>query len=230
MSEQNEKSNETKHETDDKIRIVIADDHPIVRDALRNLIVGNHMMVVGEAENGAEVLACLDKMECDLLILDMSMPGHPIGPELVKMIIAKEKNAPPILIFSMSNDGRIALSALQAGASGYITKDTDPTHIMEAIHKVVAGSKYICPTIAEQILLGQEKESSGQPPHKALTRREYQIFLLLLDGKSMEEIASELCISRQTVGTHKMRLMHKLGLQGNVDIVRYAVRHGLISL
>jgi DNA-binding NarL/FixJ family response regulator len=211
------------------IRLIIADDHPIVRDALKNLIKGNHMVVVAEAENGNELLNLLDETKCDLVVLDMSMPGHPVGTELVQMIIDKGEHSPPVLVFSMSNDARMASAVLKAGASGYITKDSEPAQILEAIHKVAEGGKYISHAIAEQILFNPDKESVGQPPHKLLSRREYQIFLMLLDGKSSDTIASELCISRQTVGSHKARLMQKLGLQTNVDIVRYAVSHGLIS-
>ena len=212
------------------IRLIIADDHPIVRDALKNLIKGRDMVVAAEAESGAELLDLLERIECDLLVLDMSMPGHPVGAELIQVIMTKRKKPPPILVFSMSDDARAASAALQSGASGYVTKDSEPAQILEAIHKLVAGGRYVSPAVAEQILFNQEKAEVGPlPPHKLLSRREYQIFLMLLDSKSIESIASELSISRQTVGTHKTRLMQKLGLQSNVDIVRYAVSHGLIS-
>lgn len=214
----------------ERISIIIADDHPIVRDALKSLIKNHGMDVVCEAENGQEVIECLQKTKCDLLILDMSMPGHPAGHELIRMITESKTKVPPILIFSMSHDGWLALTALESGASGYVTKDSDPIHIVEAIRKLVTGNKYICPSIAEQIFLGNTDEGTEKPPHKSLSKREFQIFLLLLDGKSMEEIAEELCISRQTVGTHKMRIMNKLGLKSNIDIVRYALRHGLTSI
>lgn len=211
------------------IRILIADDHPIVRDALKNLVTNNNMIVVGEVENGIELLESLNMLKCDLLMLDMSMPGEPVGPELIREIIARSDNSPPILVFSMSNDRGTAAAALRAGASGYITKDSEPNLILEAIHKVVENGKFVCPTIAEQILFGNESDLDDASPQKMLSPREYQIFLMLIAGKSMEEIAAELCISRQTVGTHKMRLMRKLNLQNNIDIVRYAINHGLIS-
>lgn len=211
------------------IRVIIADDHPIVRDALKNLIIDNNMSVVAEAENSSEVLICLDKNKCDLLILDMSMPGNKKGVELIKEIASDRKKSPPILVFSMSNDGKTALAALRAGASGYLTKDSEPGQILEAIQKVVMDGKFVSPAIAEQIMFGQEKEEPGESPNKLLSPREYQIFLMLVDGKSIDAIAEDLFISRQTVGTHKMRLMQKLGLKSNVDIVRYAVKHGLVS-
>ena len=212
------------------IKIIIADDHPIVRDAVKQLLEGHEMVVVAEAENGIEVLKMLDGTACDLLILDMAMPGSPAGPELIEAIVSGREAPPPILVFSMADDSRIASDALQAGASGYLTKDSDPTQILQAIQKVAARGKYISPSIAEKILFGQKNVGSDAPPHEKLSKREYQIFLMLLESKSMETIASELCISRQTVGTHKTRLMRKLGLQSNIDIVRYAINHGVISL
>lgn len=212
------------------VRIMVADDHPIVRDALKHLFAGRNIDVVAEAENGTEVLELLGRTECNLLILDMTMPGHPVGPELIEAIVSGRPNPPPVLVFSMSDEPRLASDALQAGASGYITKDSELTVILAAIEKVAARGKYISPSMAEKILFGVKPESSDPPPHKLLSQREYQIFLMLLDGKSMDAIATELCISRQTVGTHKTRLMRKLGLQSNIDIVRYAINHGLMSL
>jgi DNA-binding NarL/FixJ family response regulator len=212
------------------VRIIIADDHPIVREALKNLLAGRNMVVVAEAESGAEVLELLDRTGCDLLILDMTMPGYPAGAELIASIVSKRNSPPPVLVFSMSDDGWTASDALQAGASGYITKDSEPTLILKAIQKVAENGKYISPAVAEKILFGKKREDSGPPPHTQLSKREYEIFLMLLDGKSMDAIASELFISRQTVGTHKTRLMRKLGLQSNIDIVRYAINHDLISL
>ena len=212
------------------IQIILADDHPIVRDALKQLLVDREMVVVAEAENGSEVLKLLDQTVCDLLILDMAMPGNPVGPELIEAIVSGRQNPPPILVFSMADDSRTASDALQAGASGYLTKDSDPMQILQAIQKVAEHGKYISPSIAEKILFGQQKMGGDSPPQEILSKREYQIFLMLMDGKAMEVIASELCISRQTVGTHKTRLMRKLGLQSNIDIVRYAINHGVIPL
>lgn len=208
---------------------MIADDHPIVRDALKNILVGHNLLVVAEAESGPDTLEMLKHTECDLLLLDMGMPGYPVGPELIKAIVQGE-NPPPILVFSMSDDGQLASEALQMGASGYLTKDSDPDVILEAIAKVAAKGKYISTLVAEKILFGDKKTLTADPPHTKLSRREHQIFLMLLDGKSMDSIATELCISRQTVGTHKMRLMQKLQVENNIDIVRYAINHGLMSL
>lgn len=210
-------------------RILIADDHPIVRDALKNLLAGRDLYTITEAESGVGVLKLLDIATYALLILDMSMPGRLSGPELIQAIIGGWKNPPPILVFSMSDEPRLASDALQAGASGYITKDCDPTMILAAIEKVVAGGKYISPQVAEKILFSNPSKTDP-PPQERLSRREYEVFLKLLEGKSVDQIATELFISRQTVGTHKSRLMSKLGLNNNIDVIRYAIRHGLVSL
>ncbi len=214
------------------VRILIADDHPIVRDALKNLLTGNGngMSIAAEAECGTEVLELLGSAEYDLLILDMSMPGAPTGPELIEAVVTSRKNVPPILVFSMSDEARLVSDALQAGASGYITKDSDPAMIIEAIRKVAGKGKYVSPHLAEKVLFGQVSQETDPPPQELLSKREYEVFLKLLDGKSSEQIAEELFISRQTVGTHKSRLMDKLGLHNNIDIIRYAARCGLISL
>jgi DNA-binding NarL/FixJ family response regulator len=210
------------------IRIIIADEHPIVRFALKHIIKDHNMVVVAEAENGDDLLALIDGTECDVVILDITISGHPVATELVRTISARKKS-PQVLIFSPPGNARLASDMLQSGASGYVTRDSEPAQILNAIHKVVTGSKYISPALAEQILFHQEKASKERPPHEILTRREYQIYLMLLDGKAIEEIASELCISRQTVGTHKTRLMQKLGLQNCIDMVRYALNHNQLS-
>ncbi len=211
------------------IRILIADDHPIVRDALKNLLAGNDLYTITEAECGDCVLKLLESATYDLLILDMSMPGQLSGPELIQTIIGERHSPPPILVFSMSDEYRLVSDALQAGASGYITKDNDPTMILTAIQKVAARGKYVSPKVAEKMLFNYLPKTDSAP-QKLLSRREYQVFLKLLDGKPVDQIASELFISRQTVGTHKSRLMSKLGLNNNIDVIRYAIRHGLISL
>ena len=215
------------------IRLIIADDHPIIRYALKNLIKDNNkdnnMVVVAEAKNCNELINLLEETIFDLLIINISIPGYLAGPALVKTIIGKWKNHPPILVFSLSNDTRVASAILRAGASGYLTKNSEPSQFLEAINQIMVGGKYVCPVIAEKILFNPAKEAEILPPQKILTRREYQIFLKLLDGKSIDTVASELCISRQTVGTHKTRLMKKLELQSNVDMIRYAWYHGLFA-
>ena len=209
------------------VKVLIADDHPIVRNALKSLLIGCNMSIAAEAECGAEVLELLDTTISDLLILDMSMPGKPNGPALIEAIISGRQHTPPILVFSMSDEARLVSGALQAGASGYITKDSDPALVLSAIEKVLSGGKYVSPQLAEKVLFRQQR--SDPDPKELLSKREYQVFLKLLEGKSVEKIAEELFISRQTVGTHKSRMMSKLGLCNNVEIVCYGIRHGLVS-
>lgn len=211
-------------------RLIIADDHAIVRYALKGLVESNNMEVAAEAKNANELIELLDTVKCDLLVINISISGYNAVPALLQTIINKIKHHTPVLVMSLSNDIRIASSVLQTGASGYITISSEPMEFIEAINKVAFGGKYICPKIAEKILFHPEKFGSGFPPEKLLSRREYQIFLMLLEGKPIDSIASELSISRQTVGTHKTRLMRKLGIQNNVDIVRYAMQHGLLAI
>lgn len=221
---------EIRNNDNKSIRLIIADDHPIIRYALKNLFKDNNIVVAAEAKNCNELIELLEETKFDLLIINMSMPGHLAGPALVQTIIGKCKNLPPILVFSLSNDVRFASAVLRAGASGYLTKNSEPSQFLEAINKIMVGGKYVCPMMAEKILFNPVNQAEVLPPQKILTRREYQIFLKLLDGKSIDAVASELCISRQTVGTHKTRLMKKLELQSYVDMIRYAWYHGLLAL
>ncbi len=155
-------------------KILIADDHPIVRNALKSLLVGHALHKVIEAECGVEVLNLLGTEPFDLLILDMSMPGQLSGPALIQTIVGKRESPPPILVFSMSDESTLVMSALQAGASGYITKDCDPAMIITAVEKVAAGERYISPHVAEKILFNEFREADPLP-QELLSRREYEV-------------------------------------------------------
>lgn len=207
------------------IRIMIADDHAIVREGIRQILaLAPDIELAGQAVNGAEVLNQIRDHGFDLLLLDMNMPGIS-GVDLigrVKLCCA----ALPILVFTMHNDAQLATRALKAGASGFISKDSDPERLLAAIRKVSAGGKYLEPMMAEQIAL-DATSTKLQLPHASLSDREMQIFRLLVAGKSSNEIADELCISHKTVSTHKTRLMEKMNLNSIADMVRYAVQYGL---
>lgn len=208
-------------------RVLIADDHAIVREGLKQLFaLDDRVVVAGEAENGAQVLDALREGGIDLILLDMTMPGVS-GVSLISRIHAQE-GAPPILILSMHNEVQIARRALNAGASGYLTKDSRPEVLLMAMQKVAAGGRFIDPVLAEQMAF--ELGGSGQrPPHTLLTDREFHILRLLVRGMSVNGIAEELAISNKTVSTHKARLMQKMNIDNSAELVRYAVSHGLIE-
>ncbi|WP_024303208.1 response regulator transcription factor [Pseudogulbenkiania sp. MAI-1] len=209
------------------IHLLLADDHTIMREGLKQLFgLVADIKVVGEATNGREVIDRLRQGDMDLLLLDISMPGTS-GEDLIARIRAHHP-ALPILVLSMHNEPQIARRALQAGASGYLTKDRDPETLIAAIRRVAAGGRFIDPLLAEQMAF----ESSGvieRPTHHHLTPREFQVLRLLSQGVSVNDIAAHLTISNKTVSTHKARLMEKMGFTSNAELVRYAITHQLIG-
>lgn len=209
------------------IRVLIADDHVIVRSGLKQLfeLMGD-IVVAGEATDGAEVLDTLGRGECDLLLLDLTMPGLS-GVNLISRIRGLHARL-PILVLSMHNELQVAKRVLQAGANGFVTKGSMQETLMEAVRKIAAGGRFIDPLIAEQLMF--EKPPEGNvAPHARLSERELHILRLLAKGKGVNEIASELFISNKTVSTHKARLMQKMNFQSNAELVRYAADHGLVE-
>ena len=209
------------------IRLVIADDHAIVRGGLKQIFaLAPDLEVVGEAVNGAEVLDGLRQRAFDLLLLDINMPGLS-GPDLIARIKAQRPDL-PVLVLSMHNEPQVAARMLKAGANGYITKDCEPDILLAAIRKVAAGGKYIAPELAEKMVF-DVTSTAQRAPHALLSDRELEVFRLLTSGKSVNDIAEQLCISNKTVSTHKVRLMEKLNLSSMADLMRYAMENGLLG-
>ncbi|HUE90561.1 response regulator transcription factor [Pseudomonas sp.] len=207
------------------IRLMIADDHAIMREGLKQLFaLASDLQVVGEAENGAVLLEQLRQKDIDLLLLDMSMPG--ISGEDLLFRIHNHYPQLPILVLSMHNEVPIAQRALKAGASGYLTKDRDPETLLVAVRRVAAGGRFIDAELAEQIAFAATAPTA-ENPHDGLTNRELQIMRFLARGLSVTGIAAELAISHKTVSTHKARLMEKMGFTSTADIVRYVMTQGL---
>jgi DNA-binding NarL/FixJ family response regulator len=206
-------------------RIVIADDHAIVREGLKR-IVGDApgLEIAAEAADGNEVMKIVREREFDVLVLDLSMPGRS-GMELIKLVKA-EKPKLRILVLSMHQEMQYAVRAIKSGASGYLTKESAPGQLVQAIQKIAGGGAYISAEIAEQLALGA-MPGGEKPPHEALSDREFEVFRQLVAGSSVTEIAANLKLSVKTVSTHKANLMGKLGVDNPSDLVRYAIRHGL---
>jgi DNA-binding NarL/FixJ family response regulator len=211
------------------IRIVLADDHAIVREGLKR-IVGDvqDFQVAGEAADGTEVMRVVRETEFDVLVLDLSMPGRS-GMEVIKLAKA-EKPRLRILVLSMHQEMQYAVRAIKSGASGYLTKESAPALLEQAIRKIAAGGAYISAEVAEQLALGAMPGGSGAPAHESLSDREFEVFRLLVAGDGVTDIAGKLNLSVKTVSTHKANLMHKLGLANHTELVRYALRHGLAEL
>lgn len=206
------------------IRILIADDHAIVRGGLKQIVAMTpDIVVAAEATKANEVEDMLQHFQFDLLLLDMAMPGSS-GVELIQRVHA-DRPSLPILILSMHNEGQIVARALKAGASGYVTKDSDPEVLLLAIRKVAGGGRFIDPALVDTMVF--DVDGRDQNPHELLTDREFQVLNMIASGQPMGDIADQLHLSPKTVSTHKMRLMQKLGIDNNVDLIRYAIRHGL---
>lgn len=209
------------------IRILIADDHTILRDGLKQILAEcTDMKVGGEAENGFEVLKKIREEDWDVLVLDMSMPGRS-GIELIKQV-KSEKPKLPILILSMHKEDLYAIRTLKAGASGYLSKDSASSQLVNAIRKVASGGMFINADVAEKLAFGLRRPSDALP-HTLLSDREHQIFLMLVYGKGITEIADDLSLSVKTVSTHKARIMEKMGIDNLSGLVKYAIRHRLID-
>lgn len=201
------------------IRLIIADDHAIVRGGLKQLFaLALDITVVGEAENSSQLMNLLIENSVDLVLLDLNMPD--LGG--VEMIIQLRAQHPllPILVLSMHNELQIVSRALKAGASGYLTKDNDPETLLLAIRKVCEGGRFIDPRLAEKMVF--EFDSFDQKKlHEKLSTREFQILQLLASGKSINDIGRELAISNKTVSTYKARLFEKLNINNTAELIRY---------
>jgi DNA-binding NarL/FixJ family response regulator len=207
------------------IRIVIADDHTILREGLKQLLLAaGDMEIVGEAVDGNEVLQRVRQAEFDVLLLDLSMPGRS-GMELIKLVKV-ERPRLRILVLSMHGEQQYAVRAIKAGASGYLTKESASAQLVTAIRKVASGGAFISAEVAEQLALDAMPSAEG-PPHASLSDREYQVFRMLVSGRAVGEIAESLNLSVKTVSTHKARLMQKMGMTTQAELIRYALSHHL---
>lgn len=208
-------------------RILIVDDHAIVRHGIRQtLALCPTLQVCGEAENGWEAVEQVRHHAFDLVLLDMSMPG-PSGVELIRRM-RQEKPHLQILVLSMHDEGQFAAKALKAGASGYVTKGCEPETLLLAVKKVASGGRFIEPRMAEEMVLGFGLSGEKQP-HEYLSKRESQVLLKLAAGRTINDIAEELALSAKTVSSHKAKLMQKLNVANRAQLIRYAMQNGLVD-
>jgi len=209
------------------IQILVADDHAIVREGLKQILGEvSDMAVRAEAASGQEALAKVRADRFDVVLLDISMPGRS-GLEILKEIKAEQPHL-PVLILSMHAEEQYAVRALRAGASGYLTKASAPDELIGAIRKVSCGRKYVSASLAEK-LAGELDVDTKRPPHEALSDREYQVMLMLASGKAVKEIAAELCLSVKTISTYRARVMEKMNMKKNAELTLYAVQNHLVD-
>lgn len=208
------------------IRVLVADDHLLLREGLRQLFeCVDHIQIGAEAATGDEVLSVLSNESFDLLLLDIGLPGiH--GEELIVEVRQIYPHL-PILILSMHNEPAIAKRMIQAGASGFITKGSSSTDLLDAMRKVAAGRRYISAEMAEEIFFTETLSPIGVAPHEILTARESLVLRLLSQGNTVNQIADKLHLSNKTVSTHKTNLMEKMQISSFAELMQYAITHGL---
>ena len=210
------------------IRIMIADDHSIVREGLKQIIADTRDMVIcEEARDGKEAIEKGMTSKYDVLVLDVSMPKGNVLDILKKLKAFKPLIK--ILVLSMHPEEQYAARVLKAGASGYLTKESAPDELVKAIRKVSQGKKYISPSFAENLADKLSTGDSEKPPHEALSNREYQVMEKLAGGLPVREIAEALCLSEKTVSTYRSRILQKIRVKNNAELIHYAIKNNLVE-
>ena len=207
-------------------RILIADDHPVVREGVRRILQrATEMEVVGEVGRMDEVLEAARRLEADVVVLDIGMPG----PSYLEVLAALPQVSATTraLMLSAQPEDEYAVRSMRAGALGYLTKDYAPPELIEAVRRVAQGRRYFSAALAERLALGMVSDG-GKPPHEHLSKREFEVLRLLAGGLSLKEIAAKLGVSPKTVSSFRARVLEKMALKTNADLVRYSLEHRLI--
>jgi DNA-binding NarL/FixJ family response regulator len=209
------------------LKIIIADDHPIVRAGLKQIMAETaDLMVAAEANNGRELLNQVRREPYDVILLDISMPGID-GLDVLKQLKVELPNI-PVIILTVHPEAQYALRVLKAGAAGYLTKESVPSELIQAIRKVHRGGKYITPSLAEKIAFALGGETD-KLPHETLSDREFQVLTLIASGKTVTEIAEELALSVKTISTYRTRILEKMQMKTNAELTHYAIQNRLVD-
>ena len=204
------------------IRVCIVDDHPVVRRGLRQIIdEQKDMKVAGEAANAQEAFRMIRGTECDVLVLDITLPGMS-GLDILERL-RHEYPKLSVLVLSVHPEDQYALRVIRSGAAGYMMKDSAPASLVKAIRKIVTGGKYVSQSLAETLISGLEKKDG--PLHEYLSNREHQVLCLLASGKTITQIAAGMNLSPKTISTYRARVLHKMDLKTNADLTAYAMRN-----
>jgi len=209
------------------IRAIVADDHAVVRRGLRELLAeSSEVTVIGEAGTARETLEQVRNGKWDVLVLDINLPDGS-GLDVLRQV-KQEYPQLPVLILTIYAEEQFAVRALRAGAAGYLTKESAPEELLDAIRKVVHGGRYISPALAERLALLADPQAERQP-HETLSDREFQVFRTLASGRTVSQVADALHLSVKTVSTYRARVLEKMGLQTNAELTMYAVRNGIVE-
>ena len=212
-------------EKESSIKVLVADDHEIVRQGLKTIISEHSdLSIAGEAENGNQVLKILKKTKVDVVLLDFDMPEKNGLDTLIELKALYPKL--PVMILSIFPEDHYGTRFLKAGASGYLEKSSATDQLIDAIRKVFNGGKYISSALTDKLVTGLNKDKK-QFLHESLTDREFQVFRLLATGKKLKEMADELCLSINTISTYRSRILQKMDMKSNADVIRYAIENGL---
>jgi DNA-binding NarL/FixJ family response regulator len=209
------------------LRILIADDHPIVRQGLKQILASEpDVVAVGEAENAQKALELVRKQHWDVVVLDITMPGRG-GLDVLKEL-RHERPKLPVLVLSAHPEDQYAVRVLRGGAAGYMTKEKAPEELIKAIKKVLHGGKYLSESLAEKLAFDLETDSE-KPLHETLSDREYQVMLMIASGKTATQISKKLCLSVKTISTYRTRILEKMGMKSNAELMRHAIQNRLID-
>ena len=209
------------------MKILIADDHAIVRQGLKQILADDFKHAIfGEASNAREALAQVWKENWDVVVLDITMPGRS-GLEVLKEIKQSRRKI-PVLVLSMHPEDQFAVRVLKTGAAGYMTKESAPEELVGAIKRVLAGGRYISPSLAEKMASYLAVDVLKQP-HERLSYREFQILRMIASGKTVTQVARELSLSVKTISTYRVRILDKLQMKNNAELTRYAIKQGLVD-
>ena len=209
-----------------KIKVLIADDHDIVRQGIEKVLSkSDDVVVVSEASNGCEVIELVKKTKIDVLLMDVEMPEK-TGWEVLSELKVIKPNL-PVIILSIFPEEHYGPRFIKAGAAGYLNKASKPATLLEAIRKVHQGGRYVSAKLADLLIqdLGRTTKTN---PHETLSPREFQVFCQIAAGKKLKDIADELSLSITTVSTHRARILDKMAMKTNAELIHYAVKHGLI--
>lgn len=210
------------------MKVMIADDHPVVRRGIK-LILSEELKLnhFEEARCAKEVLAYINNKKLDILILDINLPDMN-GLEVLRQVKIVQPEL-PVLVLTILDEDQIAVRVLKAGASGFITKNTMPDELVAAVKKIHSGGRYVSPSLAEKLVFDIYSEDE-KPAHYQLSNREYQVLCLIASGKSVKQISEELYLSEQTIRTYRMRILEKMNMKTDAEIIHYAIRNHLIHI
>jgi len=211
------------------IKILIADDHAVVRRGLKQILTEeSDMAVFGEARNAREVLKNVREQDWDIVILDITMPGRS-GLDVLKEL-KRVRPKLPVLVLSMHPEDQYAVRVLKAGAAGYMTKESAPKELVKAVRKVLGGGKYVSPSLAEKLAFDLETETDSEKPlHETLSDREYQVMCMIASGKAVKGIAKELYLSVKTISTYRARILKKMKMKTSAELTHYAIKNRLVD-